>query len=585
MTKKTKSISVIAAVVAATTLAACGGSSSGGSTGSSGSASGGSANNASASKGGTLYYTSNKPRQTWDPQRTYTGEGISLEGRLFSRSLVQFPVTSDLKASSTPIPDLATNTGTKSNGAKTWSFTLKDGVKWQDGSPITCADVKYGTSRTFATDVITGGPNYILSYLNIPTDKKTGLPVYNGPYKKAGQSYFDKAVTCSGKTITYHFNKAWPDFNLYLAALRAGDPYKQSQDKGNNSNYTVFSDGPYKLQGTWTKGQGGTFVRNPEWSSKTDNIRKALPDKIVFQEGVTPEIGVQQMISDSGTAANTVTTNAIPPASFSQITGAVAKRTINPQSPFTEYLVPNMLRLKNPKVREALAIALDKNAYIQAGGGSKMYAPAYTVTAPGILGFKKNATFSGLPDSGDPAKAKALLKSAGVKMPYPINLTYPGGTPTSDKQFGAIAAAWGQAGFKVTLNGLTDTYYNVVQKAGSTWDVCWGSWGADWPAMSTVIPPLFDSRPNLTPTTTGQDYGSYKSAAVNKLIDKAAAQTDVNAAAKIYDQIDAILGQDYAYIPLAIDKFYRINGSNITGYVNNPAEAMYPDLGGIGVKH
>ena len=64
--------------------------------------------------------------------------------------------------------DLATDTGTASNGAKTWKFTLKDGVKWQDGKAITCEDFKYGASRVFATDVITGGPNYILSYLDVP---------------------------------------------------------------------------------------------------------------------------------------------------------------------------------------------------------------------------------------------------------------------------------------------------------------------------------------------------------------------------------------------------------------------------------
>ena len=43
-------------------------------------------------------------------------------------------------------------------------------MKWQDGQPVTCEDFKYGVSRTFATDVITGGPNYILGYLDVPKD-------------------------------------------------------------------------------------------------------------------------------------------------------------------------------------------------------------------------------------------------------------------------------------------------------------------------------------------------------------------------------------------------------------------------------
>ena len=88
----------------------------------------------------------------------------------------------------TPVPDLATDTGTSSDGGKNWSFTLKDGIKWEDGKPITCEDFKYGASRVFATDIITGGPNYLLSYLDIPKDPKTGLPAYNGPYKGEGQA-------------------------------------------------------------------------------------------------------------------------------------------------------------------------------------------------------------------------------------------------------------------------------------------------------------------------------------------------------------------------------------------------------------
>ena len=74
----------------------------------------------------------------------------------------------------------------------------------------------------FATDVITGGPNYILGYLDVPKDEATGLPAYNGPYKNDNAADFDKAVVCDGKTITYNFNKPWPDFPLAdrFAAVR-----------------------------------------------------------------------------------------------------------------------------------------------------------------------------------------------------------------------------------------------------------------------------------------------------------------------------------------------------------------------------
>ena len=111
----------------------------------------------------------------------------------------------------------------------------------------------------------------------------------------------------------------------------------------------------------------------------------------------------------------------------------------------------------------------------------------------------------------------------------------------------------------------------------------WGGWGADWPAISTVIPPLFDSRINLTAKSNGQDYGNYKSDEVNKMLDEAAALPDVNAQAEAYAKIDAKLGDDVAYIPLEITKFFFLYGSKVTGYSNSPATNMYVDLGAVGV--
>jgi peptide/nickel transport system substrate-binding protein len=112
--------------------------------------------------------------------------------------------------------------------------------------------------------------------------------------------------------------------------------------------------------------------------------------------------------------------------------------------------------------------------------------------------------------------------------------------------------------------------------------VVFGGWGADWPSIATVLPPLFDSRINLTSNSNGQDYGNYRSDAVNSLIDKAAATGDVNAQAKIYAQIDAQLGKDVAYIPLEVTRFYYLHGSKVTGYIQSPASNGYPDLGSLG---
>src|SRR3954451_13302788 len=497
-------------------LAACGG--------------GGSSKNNNAdepgTKGGTINYLTFRPSEHLDPQRTYIGRDITDMNRLSYRGLVSFPVTKDAKKAVTPVADLATDTGKSSNNSKTWSFTLRNGVKWQDGKPITCEDLKYGMSRSFATDVITGGPNYILSFLDVPKGKD-GLPLYNGPYKNDHAADYDKAVTCSGNTITYRFSKPFPDLPLAISSLLSFDPYRKDQDQGDKSNFAVFSSGPYMLDGKWSTSKGGTFVRNPKWDQKSDPIRKALPDKFVFTQGVTPEVINDRLIADSGQDQTAVTDQRIPPADYSQINGPVADRATLVPSPFVDYLLPNFNKMKDPQIRQALMMATDSEGWRNAEGGDKAAKPAKSIVNPAVVGYTANPNFTA-PQTGDPAAAKKALQQAGVKMPYPIKFTYNGGTPTSDKAASALKAGWEKAGFKVSLDPLADIYYDVINKPTADGDVFWGGWGADWPSVATVIPPLFDSRINLTSASNGQDYGNYRSDTVNNLIDKAANSGDLN---------------------------------------------------------
>jgi peptide/nickel transport system substrate-binding protein len=566
------------AVAMAGALAACGGGSTSESNSNSNSSEPG-------TSGGTLNYYIYAPYEHTDPQRSYLGVTMTNFSRTVYRSLVAFPISTDPKVSNTPVPDLATDTGTSKEGGKVWEFTLKDGPKWEDGKPVTCEDFKYGASRVFATDIITGGPNYILTYLDIPTDAKTGLPAYNGPYKGDGQDLFDKAITCDGNTITYNFKKPWPDFPLAVASLHMMDPYRQDKDKGAKSNYQIFSNGPYKIEGSmWNKNKGAVFVRNDNYDPKTDStdIRKALPDEIDFQVGQTSETIYDRLIADSGDDQYAVTPQRVPPAYFTQIEGAVKDRSVLVESPYVDYLTPNFARLDNPKVREALKVSTDATAWINAGGGEKAYKPAESIVAPSVVGYQPNPAFSG-PQEGDPTAAKKLLDEAGVKTPYPITFTYPT-SETMDKMASALKESWDKAGFDVTLDGLGDTYYDVIQKPNKESDVIWGGWGADWPSAITVTAPLFDSRPNLTANSTGQDYGSYKSDKFNSLVDQAQAATTLEDQTKALQEADKVLGEDVAYIPLENAQFYFLHGSKVTGYMNTASSSGYPDLGPIGVE-
>jgi peptide/nickel transport system substrate-binding protein len=560
-------------------LAGCGGD-DGGSGGSGSGGSGGSGASGEAVQGGNITYLQNPVVQSLDPQRTYTGRDLANFGRLIYRSLVVFPVgATDPEEGSTPIPDLATDTGTPNEDATSWQFTLKEGPTWQDGEPVTCEDLKYGASRTFATDVITGGPNYIINYLDIPTDPD-GTPSYKGPYSGEGQELYDEAVTCDGQTITYNFKKPWPDFNLAIASLRSFDPFREDLDEGDGSNFLGFSNGPYMLDGEWDEDTGGTFVRNPEWDATEDmdDVRQANFDTLTYEIGDEPEVIIDRLIADED--PNAISATNITAAQYPQITGEVQERSVNIESPFTNYLVPNFNRLTNPDVRRALALATNRAAYVGALGGELASAPAQTIVNPSVPGYVPSEQY---PADGQPdiEGARALLEEAGVEIPFPIKLTYPIGSDASESAFAALKDSYDQAGFEVELDGLDPSgpYYDTIQQPGSDSDLIWGGWGADWPSISTVIPPLFDARINLTANSNGQDYGNYDSDAAHDLIDQAAAETDIDAANEIYTQLDALLIEDTAYIPLDTTKFYYLRGSSVENYVNSVSTSGYPDLG------
>jgi peptide/nickel transport system substrate-binding protein len=74
------------------------------------------------------------------------------------------------------VPDLATEVPKPTDGGKTWKFTLKDGMKYEDGTPITTKDIKYGIERVFAQDVINGGPTYVITWLDQGRTTRAPMP-------------------------------------------------------------------------------------------------------------------------------------------------------------------------------------------------------------------------------------------------------------------------------------------------------------------------------------------------------------------------------------------------------------------------
>jgi peptide/nickel transport system substrate-binding protein len=517
-------------------------------------------------KGGTLtFITLQDQIQHLDPQRSYTGEDLAFASGYLQRTLVAFKYDTDGSVANTITPDLATDLGTPSDEAKTWTWTLKDGIKFEDGSPITCADVKYGVSRTFATATITDGPQYAVSMLDIPKDKE-GASVYKGPYdtsKKNDTAAFDKAVECSAdnKTITFHLNKPVGDFN-YTVTLLSFSPVPKAADTGEKYDDKPISSGPYKIQ-EYTKGTQLVLVRNDNWDSSTDKYRPAYPDRIVYKFGVEASVVDQRMIADSGEDKQTITADPIEPASLSRIFGSdqFKSRRVNELDPYVRYYAVNVDKVPDLNQRKALAAALDRQQLRTIAGGNFAGDLADGVIKPNLpQDYEKSGMWTGLlgqniPDTGDPEYAKKLIADSGKPMPT-IQFDYPQ-TPTNDRAASAVVSSLGKAGIKVKPNPIeAGQFYGIVFDPAKEGALVAAGWGPDWPNASTVVPELF------TPSG-GFNLSRANDKAFNEKADQARAETDRDAQSTLWKELNKEAMAQVWVIPTRFGREQRLAGSKV----------------------
>ena len=174
-------------------------------------------------KGGTVTFEHSSGPDSLDPGNTYYG-WVQNFSRLYGRSLVTFQPAAG-KDSLKVVPDLATSLGKSSPDAKTWTYTLRKGVKYEDGTEVTSKDVKYAVERSnFAPEALSNGPTYFKAYLD-------GGDKYKGPYKDKSPEGLKSIETPDDYTIVFHLNKPFADMD-YLAAFSQTAPVPQKADKG-----------------------------------------------------------------------------------------------------------------------------------------------------------------------------------------------------------------------------------------------------------------------------------------------------------------------------------------------------------------
>jgi peptide/nickel transport system substrate-binding protein len=506
--------------------------------------------------------------------------------RTFVRGLTAYGTGADSRRLEA---DLATDTGTAREGGRTWAFTLREGVHWEDGSPVACDDVRHGVARTFDRRTRSGGTNYASYLLDLPTEVSAGgveKPVYGGPGDRAHQPEFDRAVSCSGRTVTFRLRDPEPDFPHVVALPEFAPRQASTGGPGDEGAYAVASSGPYRLKGPWVAGRGGTFVRNEHWDPRTDPIRHAYPDEIRVTSGLGESTVVQRLLEQHDEDAYAVSWESASPVLAHQAGSGLQGRLTHPYTGGVDYLAVNMRSpvMADPAVRQALAAATNRATYVTATGGEGAGTPTWSVLPPSVDPDSLTPP-SGARVDGDPAAARRLLQRAGLELPVPVRVAY-ARSVLGDKAYAALAAGWTRAGFDVRLTGIPpESYYETIAKPSSAaaYDVFRGAWSPDWPSAAGVLPPLFDSRTNIDSSGPGQDVGYFSSPALNALIDQADSTPDPGARVGVWQRADRAVRDEGGYIALAATRALHLHGSGVRSYEDHGIGGIV-DLATVSVR-
>nr|WP_218861132.1 ABC transporter substrate-binding protein [Petropleomorpha daqingensis] len=529
----------------------------------------------STTTGGTLRVVSG-PVDSLDPQRSYS-PGVWNLMRLYVRTLVTY--SSKPGKTGQLVPDLATDLGTTPDGGSTWTFTLKDGVAFAGGRPITSKDVKYGIERSFASDVVVGGPNYVVDLLDDPGNQ------YAGPYQDEAPDHLGlgSIETPDDKTLVFHLRTPQPDFP-FVMALPSSSPVPVESDTGANYGTAPVSSGPYTI--TAVDATSIRLERNKDWKQATDDVRTALPDAVVVRTGLSGIERDQAVLA--GSADVDITGAGVQPATTARLT---QDDTDPPLSDRVDDVTTGAVRLlalptdvapfDNADCRAAVAQAVDRRSLQQAQGGAGAAVRSSVLWPRGLPGGPQDTD-----PAPDPAAARKSLEACGQAHGFSTVLAV-ADAPTSVGVAREVAHELSGIGIKVDVQALDPTTFyatdvgdpdNVKAKG---YGIILATWTGDFPTPASFLVPLVDGRSIRTPGNT--NYARLNDADINGLVDTARAAAGGNGALDAWGEVSTAAAKSAAYVPLSENRIQLIAGQRLrNGLVMQPYGGY--DLATAGVR-
>ena len=545
-----KSVGVVATAVAVALLAAsCGGSGGKNTT-----------TTTAGGKGGDFVSLANTaPSGSPDPQVNYTLQEWQLL-IITHDGLVGFKRAGG-KAGGEKVPDLAESIPTPTDGGKTYTFTLRPGIKFSNGQTVTGEDVKATFERLFK---IGNSPNAGTWYNVIEGG--------DACVKTPKTCDLSKGIVVNGNKVTFHLTRGDPEFLDKLAVpfafiLPASTPTK-------NVDIPPPGTGPYKWA-EYTPNKQIKLVRNPYfkvWSKEAQP--EGNPNTITQKFGLSVEAEYTQVANNQ---ADWVFDQ--PPADrLNELGTKYADRVyVNPLTA-TFYFAFNVNEppFNNLKARQGVNYATDRNALVKIYGGPSTAVPTCQVLPPNFPGYEPYCPYTKNPGSGkwtapDMNKAKQLIEQSGTKgASVKVTTT----TTPNDKAYGLyFVGLLNDLGYKASLQALSsDIQYPYVQNTKNHVQFSFSNWYQDYPAASDFLVILlgcdsFHPNSNSSPNIAG-----FCDKQIEAKMDQASTTgiTDPDAANKQWAQVDKDTTDEAPWVSMFNPKYIDFVGSRVKGYQFSP---------------
>ncbi|MER7185961.1 ABC transporter substrate-binding protein [Streptomyces hyaluromycini] len=430
-----------------------------------------------AVRGGTLRVLRDGDHDHLDPQRIQTLQATAL-GHLLFRTLTMF--AEDGAGGWRLVGDLAEHPGRDVDGdGRTWEFTLKAGLRYEDGREITAADVAHGIARSFE-ESLAGGPRHLQDWL-----------AANGPYAGPftdGTGAVPGLEVRGARTLVFRFPEPRPELP-FAASLVTTVPVPRDTDTGETYGKAPLASGPYRVT-EHLAGERLVLERNPHWDPATDAVRHDHPDRIEFELGVDSAAQNRRAHAGEGPDAFAVAENNAPEEAAAELLADpdLGARLRRDRTPLVWYLAINTARVTDVEVRREIARALDKEAVRDAMAGATQGETTHTILSPATLGHRPYPDPHaggprGLPDGWD-GRTLRLLSRDGAYF-------------TAGAR--AVARSLAAAGLAVEVVETDRPRHNTtVLTRGHDFDLYLMGQAADWPGAATLLTG-FDGR-SLRPT-------------------------------------------------------------------------------------